>query len=82
MLELKRTELFTQISIFVLHSVFEDDPTAYLLLRALRSYIEVDIYASFEVHTEKTIASGRERLGQFFELIGVSLLYLYTSVLT
>jgi len=61
-----------QISIFVLHNVFEEGTTEYLLLKALRCYIEVDIYASLEVHTETTIASGREKLTCFFELMDVS----------
>jgi hypothetical protein len=52
--------------------VFEEETPGYLLLKALRSHIEVDIYASFEVHTEETIASGRERLAKFYELMGVS----------
>ena len=61
-----------EISVFVLHSVFEEGITEYLLLKALRSYIEVDIYAGLEVHTEKTIASGREKLSHFFGHINVS----------
>lgn len=68
----KITEFHGQISVFVLHNVFEEGTTEYLLLRALRHHIEVDIYASLEVHTEKTIAAGRERLTHFYELINVS----------
>ena len=44
----------------------------YLLLKALRCHIEVDIYAGLEVHTEKTIALGREKLTHFYELLNVS----------
>ena len=44
----------------------------YLLLKALRCFIEVDIYASLEVHTEETIALGREKLVHFYELMNVS----------
>ncbi|KAG2092954.1 uncharacterized protein F5147DRAFT_747983 [Suillus discolor] len=41
----------------------------YLLLRCIRYYIEFDIYASFEVHTEDTIAAGRAALNKFSELM-------------
>jgi hypothetical protein len=59
--------------------VFEEGTTGYLLLKALRKHIEVDVYASFEVHTERTIASGRERLTKFYELMGVSLPFVHLS---
>jgi len=68
----KTTELCGRISVFVLHSVFEEGTAEYLLLKALRCFVEVDIYAGLEVHTEKTIASGREKLTHFFECINVS----------
>jgi hypothetical protein len=61
-----------QISVFVLHNIFEEGTTGYLLLKALRCHIEVDIYASLEVHTETTIALGREKLTHFYEFIAVS----------
>jgi len=73
-------EFCGQISIFVLHSVFEEGTTEYLLLKALWCFVEVDIYASLEVHTEKTIESGRENLTCFFELINVS--PLHTTLVT
>ena len=71
----EEAEICDQISVFVLHNVFEEGTPGYLLLKALRCYIEVDIYASLEVHTKKTITSGREKLTHFYELINVSLLY-------
>ena len=52
--------------------MFKEGTPGYLLLKALRCYLEVDIYASLEVHTEETIASGREKLAHFYELITVS----------
>lgn len=57
---------------FVLHNIFEEGTPGYLLLKALRSHIEVDIYASLQVHTEATIASGREKLAYFYKLMEVS----------
>jgi hypothetical protein len=53
--------------------VFVEGTTEYLLLKALRCFIEVDIYASLEVHTENTIVSGRGKLTHFYELMNVSL---------
>ena len=64
---------YEQISVFVLHNVFKEGTAGYLLLKALRCYIEVDIYASLEVHTEETIASGRDKLSHFYKLMAVSL---------
>ncbi|KAG2028914.1 hypothetical protein BDR03DRAFT_988094, partial [Suillus americanus] len=41
----------------------------YLLLPCIHYYIELDIYASFKVHTEETIAAGRVALDKFLELM-------------
>lgn len=60
--------------------MFEEGSVEYLLLKALRCHIEVDIYVSLEVHTEKTIACGREKLTHFYELINVSPPPDYTSL--
>jgi hypothetical protein len=45
---------------------------AYLLLRCIRAYLEVDLYAALEVHTTETIAAGRKALQYFSELMNVS----------
>lgn len=37
----------------------DDSPLGYLLLRCVRLYLEVDIYAALEVHTTDTISEGR-----------------------
>lgn len=42
-------------------------------MKALWCYVEVDLYASFELHTEQTIMAGREWVAQFYELMKVSL---------
>ena len=80
-LEAKVAKLYTQISMFVLHNIFKEGTPGYLLLKALRCHIEVDIYASLEVHTEATIAAGREKLTHFYGLIEASPLSIifYTS---
>lgn len=71
-LEVKVAKHYTQISMFVLHNIFKEGTPGYLLLKALRCYIEVDLYASLEVHTEATIASGRKKLTRFYKLIEAS----------
>ncbi|KAG1857471.1 hypothetical protein F4604DRAFT_1589912 [Suillus subluteus] len=41
----------------------------YLLLRCIRHYIDLDIYAGFEVHTEDSIVAGRQALRDFSALM-------------
>ncbi|KAG1804217.1 hypothetical protein EV424DRAFT_1544743 [Suillus variegatus] len=41
----------------------------HLLLCCIRYYIEFDVYASFEVHTEETITAGRLALQKFSEIM-------------
>ena len=43
-----------------------------LLLRCVRAYVELDTLASFEVHTDQTIAFGRTVADQFIKLANVS----------
>jgi hypothetical protein len=40
-------------------------------LRILRSYLELDMFASLTVHTEVTLAAGREELQKYSDLIKV-----------
>ncbi|TFY76117.1 hypothetical protein EWM64_g7894 [Hericium alpestre] len=42
---------------------------AWALLRCLRSFSILDTYMAFEVHTEETIAAGRQELQKFGELV-------------
>ena len=62
---------FVQISVFVLHNLFEGKTSGYLLLKVLRCYVEIDMYASFQVHTEHTIAAGQQQVTQFYLLLAV-----------
>ena len=39
----------------------------------MRSYLELDMYASLTVHTDVTIALGREELLRFDEILRVSI---------
>ncbi|KAK0479440.1 hypothetical protein EDD18DRAFT_1113786 [Armillaria luteobubalina] len=59
-------DLINQI-LFAAHSVLSkaDNPSAYLLLKVIRSYLELDMYTSMDVHTEKSIEEGRQLLGVF-----------------
>jgi hypothetical protein len=56
-----------------LHNIFTKEKTArgYLLLKLMRSYLELDMYASLTVHTESTIKKGREELLTFEKLLHV-----------
>ncbi|KAK0499285.1 hypothetical protein EDD18DRAFT_1102660 [Armillaria luteobubalina] len=59
-------DLINQI-LFAAHSVLSkaDNPSAYLLLKVIRSYLELDMYTSMDVHMEKSTEEGRQLLGVF-----------------
>lgn len=66
-----------QLIVFAAHDVLPNTnecKTAYLLLRCICAYLEVDLYAALEVHTTETIAAGQEALQYFSELMNVCLL--------
>lgn len=58
------------MALFALHNVLTDTQ-GYLLLQCLQSYLELDMYASLEVHTEQTLKDGRQELKHFSLLINV-----------
>ncbi|KAG1761725.1 hypothetical protein EDD22DRAFT_619601 [Suillus occidentalis] len=64
-------EDISKLIVFAAHTVFDrdTDPEAYLLLRCIRSYVEFNMYASLEVHTEDTINNGREALSKLTGLM-------------
>ncbi|KAG2126460.1 hypothetical protein BD769DRAFT_1652763 [Suillus cothurnatus] len=66
-------EDISKLIVFTAHNVFQRDvdPHVYLLLRCIRSYVELNMYASLEVHTEDTIRDGRNTLSKFAELMDV-----------
>lgn len=45
-----------------------------LLLQCLRSYLELDMYASLQVHTEETLKAGREELLNYAALMKVCII--------
>jgi hypothetical protein len=52
----------------------ETSPEGYLVLKIIRSYLELDMYASLTLHTETTLAAGREELQRYSDLIKVYLI--------
>ncbi|THH15034.1 hypothetical protein EUX98_g9526 [Antrodiella citrinella] len=57
--------------IFASHNVLTEgeDRLGYLLLQIIRSYLEINIYLSLEVHTEETLAAGEAELLRFSDLL-------------
>ena len=55
------------------HNSFErkKKSPAYVLLRILRSFTELDTYLAFDLQTEETIAAGREEMANFAKLVKV-----------
>lgn len=49
-------------------------PLGYLLLRTLRRFILVDMYAALEVQTDETISWGLQALKEYGELLKASLI--------
>ncbi|KAK0494773.1 hypothetical protein EDD18DRAFT_1106659 [Armillaria luteobubalina] len=65
--ELYYCQLSKMQILFAAHSVLSkaDNPNAYLLLKVIQSYLELDMYTSMDVHMEKSIEEGRQLLGVF-----------------
>lgn len=74
-LEGQQDSLF-QVVLYALHTVLLEDenPVAYLLLRCLRSYSILDMYAALEVHTSDTIAAAEAEVLRFSSLMRVGYL--------
>lgn len=66
-----------------MRNAFEDDDSSYRLLRCIRAYVELDLLASLEVHTDETIRYGKAMAEKFVKLANVSdLLILKNAVVT
>jgi hypothetical protein len=63
-----------QIIIFALHNVLDEtsDPQGYRLLKLLRSYLELDMWADLDVHTSATLESAEDELLRFSALLKAS----------
>lgn len=58
-----------QIFLFAAQAVLGSDhkeSAGYLLLKCLRSYLNVRMYADLDLHTERTIAAGQKELQEVF----------------
>lgn len=57
--------------LYASHNVLEMSESGYNLLQCLRSYLILDTYLSFEVHTTDTLAAGEAELLKFSLLVKV-----------
>jgi hypothetical protein len=64
-------EDIAKMMVFAAHTILTDK-LGFSLLQAIRGYVELDMYASFKLHTSGTIAAGRRAHERFGELINVS----------
>ncbi|KAN0128292.1 hypothetical protein V8E53_013876 [Lactarius tabidus] len=63
-------EDISKILVFAVHNIIpRTDKCRWLLLCAVRSFTIVDLYLSFEEHTEHTIAAGQQELKKFASLM-------------
>jgi hypothetical protein len=61
-----------QLIVFVaLNIVPRDKDEGWSLLRCLRSFTIVDLYLSFEAHTDQTLADGQHELSNFAQRMEV-----------
>jgi len=58
-----------------MRNTFETDESGHNLLRCVRAYVELDLLASFEVHTDETIRYGKAVAEKFTKLANVSYLF-------
>ena len=58
-----------------MRNTFEGDEKGILLLRCIQAYVELDLLASFEVHTDRTIERGRQAAEKFAKLANVGYLF-------
>jgi hypothetical protein len=61
-----------------MRNALEEDTEGCRLLRCIRAYVELDLLASFDVHTDITIALGRATAKRFSKLVNVSQLFFRT----
>ena len=58
---------------FSSHNLLTEDisPDGFILLRLLRSYLELDMFSSLTVQTESTLAAGKKELKIFEHIVKV-----------
>ncbi|KAG2155790.1 uncharacterized protein EDB93DRAFT_1262085 [Suillus bovinus] len=64
-------EDISKLIIFAAHDVIDrgTHTLPYLLLRCIREYVNIDMYAALEVHTSETIAAGCLAITEFTQLL-------------
>ncbi len=64
-----------QVIMFSSHNLLTKDtsPAGFILLRLLRSYLELDMFSSLSVQTESTLAAGKMELAIFERIAKVLL---------
>jgi len=55
----------------------QQHPNGYALLKSLQAYLNLNMYARFNVHTMETIAAGEKALEVFSESMKVCIDYLF-----
>jgi hypothetical protein len=55
-----------------MRNILGEDDDGRLLLRCIRAYTELDVFASFDVHTDVTIKQARAAATKFSKRVGVS----------
>lgn len=66
---------------FASHNVVtkNDSPTGFILLQVLRSYLELDAFASLTVQTERTMDFGVKELETFEKLVQVQISFSFDA---
>ena len=66
--------------LYAAHNLFNDQQHAagYQLLKCIRAFRDLDMFASFEVHTEDTLVAGHTALKAFHDLMAVISLSWYS----
>jgi len=54
-----------------MRNAFDTDEEGHTLLRCIRAYVEMDLLASFEAHSDATIEYGRLVVKKFVKLANV-----------
>jgi len=59
--------------LYAAHDLFNEQqhPTGYQLLKCIRAFRDLDMFASFEIHTEDTLLAGQTALKVFHDLMMV-----------
>ncbi|KAK0461489.1 hypothetical protein IW261DRAFT_1576985 [Armillaria novae-zelandiae] len=67
----RKYEALTKQLIFIVHAIFTaaKDHVGLIILRALRIYMELDVYASLTLHTSDSLRDGRARIPILASLI-------------